>query len=409
MSDDPRLGLPSGSSALQDQLCPGRWRAQKEFDALTGGQIEEEQEPEKNGEDMDHDAEAGKRIHKIYAGEVCEAATERERERARQALQVDTEMHEKWAANFNGLPFAPITALREHRWWLHNENGEPLYSGQTDLVKFRGKVGEEVDILVADLKGLWGHHDDALLNQQLRRYIALIDANIQGMGYTVLRSAAAYLNQPAVTMRPQLALYEREDIDTAVMQMHLDIAAMMDPEAPRVAGPVQCHHCRAKLVCEEFIQERQELPLALPVEMSVDPPRKEVLAAALNKLPGEKLAQIIPWLPTFEHLVALAKSETKRRLRQDPLSVPGFRLKKNSPRSKVVDLLKVWDRLTSAYALTAEEFLALCSITKQNCEDVIREKSGLKGKGLDEKVKIILDGATMAIPVSDSIEEGEPQ
>lgn len=408
--EDPRLGLPSGSSALEDSLCPGRWRAQKEFLAMAEGDLELEEEDAHDGppDDMDRDAEAGKRIHKLYAGETCPEATEPEQRRAMQALEVDTKMHGLWAEFFKDEPEAPIQAMREHRWWLKDLNGEPIYSGQTDLVKIRGKAGGIADILVADLKGLWGYHDSAVQNMQLRRYIALINANIPEMGFASLRSASAYLNQPAKTLKPVLVQFDSDDIETATFQMHLDIAAMMDENAPRTAGPVQCHHCKAKLLCAEYQESIAQLPVPLPIG-TAEVPTKENLTDTIAKLPGSALAALLPWLPALINTADLAKAEAKRRLRKDALSVPGYRLKKNASRSKVVDLLKLWNRLSSQYNLSAEEFVKLCTITKGNVEQVTRDKSGLKGKALDAKITAVLEGCTMPIPVSDSLEEGTPE
>lgn len=408
MKDDPRLGLPSASAALENELCPGRWRLQREFDALSEGvEIEEEQDGAHG--DLDRDAEAGKRIHRIYAGEPCPEATEAERQRARQAMEVDTRIHEQWASTFDGKPYQPIVTMREHRWWLKDEAGNPIYSGQTDLVKIRGDAGGPVDILVGDLKGLWGQKDAADLNKQLHHYIALIAASITDLGYTELASAAAYLNQPAVTMKPALVPFDRDDIGALLLEMQIDLAAMMDPDAPRAPGPIQCHRCRAKLICPEFIAAIDEPTLPIVDLRSPLPiPDKETLKAKVELLSGPALAKILPWLPVFDNMVALTKSEAKRRLRADPASVPGWHLKKNSSRSKIVDLQKIWNRLVAQYELSAEEFLKLCSITKENCENIIREKSGLKGQKLDAKVSVVLDGCTMPIKVSDSLEEGPP-
>lgn len=410
--DDPRLGLPSGSSALEDSLCPGRWRLQQTFKEMTQGEDLEVDEDDSNGgppDDIDRDANAGKRIHKLYAGEECPEATEPERRRASQALAVDTEMHNKWAEYFRADPEAPIQAMREFRWWLNDESGQPIYSGQTDLVKIRGHAGGEADILVGDLKGLWGYHDSAVLNQQIRRYIALVAVNITEMGFTGIRSAAAYLNQPAKTLHPVLAAYEREDIEAAVFQMHMDIAAMMDENAERHPGPVQCHHCLGKLICAEYQESLSELPMPVPIGTPAEIPTKERITEVMAKLPGQSLAHLIPWFPALENTVALAKAEAKRRLRKDPLSIPGYRLKKNSPRHKVVDLVKLWQRLNKEYDIDAEEFVKLCAITKQNVEQIARDKSGLKGQALDSKLKALLDGCTMPTPVSDSLEEGTPE
>lgn len=401
---DPRLGLPSASSALQDQLCLGRWRKQREYLAMVESDTPDEDESgsSNNGSptyDLDKDAEAGKRIHKLYARQECPEATSPERERAEHGLRIDEEMGAKWRQIFIGMKDVKWIEYRERRWWLKDSEGNPVYSGQTDVVWIRGNPGSEADILVGDLKGLWGYHDPATLNVQLRRYIALIAANIEGLGYTRVVSACAYLNQPAKTLKPVMAKYEEDDIMEAILEMWTDLANMQDPDAPRTPGPVQCHHCKGKLICEEYLNQTEKQILRITPEL----PDKKAIEYQLSRLPGDKLAQLLPWFDALEDLVALGKSEAKRRLRVDPAGVPGFMLKKNSPRRRIEEIVKVYTRLNAAYGTTSDEILKMCTTSISDIQEHVREKSGLKGKALEEKVNGVLDGATVPVPVSDSL------
>jgi hypothetical protein len=355
---------------------------------------------------MDLDAEAGKRIHLLYSGKECPGATQAEIDRAEKALQVDAKMKSAWLTSIGAdlEPAKPILELRESRWWLRGENQEPLYSGQTDAVWIRGDEGGEADILVADLKGLFGYHDPAPLNMQIRRYIALVAANRSGMNYTGIRSASAYLNQPAKTLNPVMTTYDADAIEMAVMEMHMDLAAMMDPDAKRIAGPVQCHHCRAKLLCPEF-EKAQSAVMVSVVEQVTAPPSKETLSEGIAALPGPTLAKFLAWVPAFRDACDLAQTEGKRRLRDDPASVPGWALKPNAPRSKVEDVTTLFARCSAEWQVTGLAFTALCSITKKNIQQLVREKSKLKGAALDAKVTEIMAGTTRPIPVSASLEK----
>lgn len=407
---DERAGCPSGSSALQDQLCPGRFQLQKQWDTTCPS---EEPEVVLSGleynadpENIDNDAEAGKRIHLLYAGKACTAASQAEIDRAEKALQVDAKMKSQWLTSLGAdlEPEIKILELRETRWWLRDEKGDPIYSGQSDVVWIRGNEDGPADILLGDLKGLWGHHDPAPLNMQIRRYIALIAANAIDAGYTGINSASAYLNQPAKTLMPAMTVYDEEAIQMAVLEMHSDIAAMMDPKATRTAGPVQCHHCTAKLICPEYQEAQLTLVETVSLPAILEPPTKEALSEAVKLLPASQLSKLLDWTPALENACELAKFEAKRRLREDALSLPGWNLKPNPSRSKVEDVNELFKRCALAYGVTAEVFTKLCSIPKGAVIELVKAHSGLKGAALDAKVVELLAGTTRAVKVQHSLE-----
>lgn len=407
---DERQGLPSASSALENSLCAGRWQAQKAFtDAIC--EVEEQDESDEDDEheiktkgttpDMDKDAEAGKRIHSLYAKQPCPGASQAEIDRAEAAHKVDAKMYEIWQTLFRGLPEQPVIELREVRWWLRDEGGAPLYSGQSDAVWIRGEMGGPADILLADLKGLWGYHDPAKLNCQIRHYIALIANSITEYGYTHVVSALAYLNQPAKTMSPQPVEFDLEAIQKAIELMKEEVEMISSEDALRTPGPVQCRRCIAKLTCEEYHQEQAIItaPLSFTAEST-----KEQLTEKIGMLLPNKLAILCDWAPALKDAAKLAENEAKRRLREDAASVPGYRLKENSPREKVVDVKLVFTRLAQK-GVTADEFATLCSISKSNIEIALRSKTGTKGKALDDAVSATVKGATMPIKVSASLEK----
>lgn len=401
---DPRLGLPSGSSALEDSLCKGRFHAQKAWAALSGETDVQDNdiEPDVTTE-LDADAEAGKRVHLIYSGEPCPAATHAEHERAQTALSIDLKKRNEWLNSFPPEEeYDPIESLREYRWWLKNpDTGEKIYSGQTDAVWFRGKKGGPCHILVADLKGLWGSHDPAKSNRQIRRYIALIASCIQEVGYTEVLSAAAYLNQPAVNKDPEMVLYTAEHIFEAVLEMQMEIPEILDPNAPRSVGPVQCGRCRGKMICEEWLEHTKNIPV---VPANVDPiPAKEQIATRVEMMTDDDLQRALPWRPALANFLDMLEAEAKRRLRKDPNCMPLFYLKPNPNRSKVSDAKKVFTRLNSEFGVSGDEFCEISSVTKEGCEGLIRKHSPLVGKALEAKLKDLFDGATTPIPVAASL------
>lgn len=407
-TDDPRHGLPSGSNALYDALCHGRWQLQKQWDAQWQGEQEEvsNDTDHSSGElDMDNDAAAGRRIHKLYAGLECPEARPAEIERAEQGRQVDKNMLGKWLSTFESLePLpGPIQEYREKRWWLKDEEGKEVYSGQTDVVWIMGKPGEPAHCLLGDLKGLWGDHDQSPINMQLRRYIALIAANIQELGFSALASAAAYLNQPAVYLVPFLTRFSEDDIAQFSLEMWSDLAAITDPDAERIAGPVQCKHCRAKLICDAYEKEQDNLQVIISPDCNAVPAKSEVLAA-IRSLPDSSLSRLLEWLPAFANAIDLAKIVAKDRLKSNPECMPDWRLKPNTPREKIADPLEVFLRLKNKYDMPAEDFICGTQLSKDTCRTWLRVSTGRKGKLLEGDLDALLEGLTAPIAVAASLE-----
>lgn len=405
-TNDERAGLPSGSSALYDSLCHGRYQLQKQWDeAFPEPEVEAAEDA--GHDDMDSDAEAGKRIHLLYAGKECPEASQAEIDRAEKARRVDEAMKEQWLGFFDYEPGGQIVEYREKRWWLTDPVGNQLYSGQTDVVWVRRSKDGIADVLVGDLKGLWGHHDPAPINMQLRRYVALVAVNMENLfGVPVeLRSASAYLNQPVKTLKPVLTQFEKADIEKAVQEMNDEIAAITDPNAKRTAGSIQCTHCRAKLICEEYQFAEAQIKGVIAYPLLTGVPAKEDLARSIAALPSDKLARILGWVPALIDACDMAKAEAKRRLKADENAVPGWRLWPNSPRSKIDNINTVYERCETQFSLEEKEFTKLCSITKKALTELVREKSGLKGAALELKVGEIIDGAIRTIPVSPSLEK----
>lgn len=416
---DERLGLPSGSSALEDSLCAGRYQLQRQWDEFCPETVEESASEDNGGpDDIDRDREAGVRIHLLYAGKECPEASSAEHDRAEKARAVDEKIKSLWVSQWEFEPLGTIQEWREKRWWLHGGlDAKPIYSGQTDVVWIRGEAGGSADILVGDLKGLWGHHDSAPLNMQIRRYVALIAENIQSAGFTELRSATAYLNQPAKSMNPVVTQFFADDIATAVMEMQMDVAAMTDPDAARTAGSVQCHRCRAKLICAEYQEAQAKVvhavaPMVKAVPLTVQAPNiieiatnKVTLAESLKALSSEQLVRLLPWCPALENAAELARQEAKRRLRIDMDSVPGWQLVPNSPRARVEDVLTVFNRFAEGYGVDSLTLTKLCSITKKALTDLLRAKSGLKGGPLADKLDELLKDCVKMSQVQSSLEK----
>ena len=102
-----------------------------------------------------------------------------------------------------------------------------------------------------------------------------------------------------------------------------------------------------------------------------------------------------------------ADKEARVRLGKDPNCLKDYHLVPTHDRSKIKDMIKLWNRLHAAYNLSAEEFLPACGISKESVEVILRSKSGLKGQAFEDRLKVVLEGTTEPIHVCPSLRRKE--
>ena len=207
---DERRGHTSASNAAADRLCPGRHLAQR-------GLAEKESA----------EASQGALIHSVFAGEKPESVLDSESAKTlRRAKEIESIILGNWLCGIDVK--APAECHREKRMWDYVET----HSGQADAFWIvDAENGKHA--LLEDLKSLYGDHDDADENEQLRDLAALIYCN-----YGV-QSVTAYINQPNVAWRIEdvkLVRYSEKDLMRAYREMCERVLKSNLPTSPRIPG-----------------------------------------------------------------------------------------------------------------------------------------------------------------------------
>lgn len=437
--EDPRLGLPSASRLEQLRLCPGSGRAQQ-------GLAEVPRE----------DAASGRRIHQWLAGhatpltpaelETAQACRAQQRQllarftASQPAAEVGPVVNATKTNRKPGtlLPEAPKntalstvipkslsssslitegerlscrkrkcnrkqagsdgrfthiepgTLLRarvdspmdeefvEHRFWLLDDARRPVMSGQADWVVIRGRRA-----LIVDFKTGHGAVTASPRNPQLMALAVMLAGE-----RPELEEILTAIIQPAVSEAPLCAVYDRPALAHARTAIGRTLDAARAADAPLVAGPHQCQYCRAKAQCPAA----RELLGALAVPASLEP------------VTNPELAQLLARCGAAEQTIAALRAEARRRLEAGQ-EIPGWRLKPGAWRERVLDARAVFDRLT-AWGVTANEFTALCAVTKTNLKTLLQEKAGLRGAALEAALASVLEGLTESHPTAPTLVQG---
>lgn len=223
VSEDPRLGLPSASSFGLDAICPGRQAL-----LATVGDIPEP---------FDEDANRGTVLHACWERGAAVGLSGEDEELFNEGERLVKEAFSQWAMKLSALPKA-IEGPREHRFWLHDQDGNVAASGQADRHWYCGVHG-----LIIDYKSLWAKSlAPSELNWQLL-FLAVCAAR----EYDLQHVRCAFVKP----MYRQLDIvdYNEQDLEraqSAVQQVLWNSKHILD----RRAGP-HCRHCKAVTVCQE--------------------------------------------------------------------------------------------------------------------------------------------------------------
>jgi len=216
---DERRGHTSASNAASDRLCPGRHLAQRGMEETESAE-----------------ASQGTLIHSVFAGEKPETVLDSESAKTlRRAKEIESIILGNWICGIDVK--GPAECHREKRLWNYVED----HSGQADAFwTVDAENGKHA--LLEDLKSLYGEHDDADENEQLRDLAALIYCN-----YGV-QSVTAFINQPNVAWKVEdvkLVRYSEKDLMRAYREMNERVLKSNLPTSPRIPGLKQCQFCKA--------------------------------------------------------------------------------------------------------------------------------------------------------------------
>lgn len=362
---DERRGLPSASGYARLKRCPGslgleRWMP-------------------RDVDDSSEESRSGDRIHAKMAGEDVELTDDEERVVAR-----FRRLEEQLLAQFQ--PEGGWQKIeRETRMWLTDDEDHEMMSGKPDVIAWSYDV-----MLVIDFKSGWLGAEDAPENDQLRALAVIADRN--SADHELKKVYVAIVGR---TGEPIVAEYDKDTLDAAWLEMDEALCSATSIYAPLVPGPKQCKYCRAKSVCPALQS------LTLPAEAG-----GKVPLAAINATP-EQMTAMLEVCDVADIRIEAIRKEAKRRLAENPNSIPGYRLKPGAAPEKIVNVQGVFERCLE-HGVTAEKFAARTSITKKNLSALLKDATGAKGKGLDAICEAVTAGYTESKQSAPSLERYTP-
>lgn len=312
------------------------------------------------------DAAFGNAIHIALAKGSSEGLTAQQEDIYESFLAIEKKLLVQFfGPEVEGMNPKPVC---EKRYWAKWPDGLQ-HSGQLDRVHRKGSRA-----LIIECKSLVGEIPESPKNMQLRDQAALFD-----IGNALLTEVGVAVIQPLATHSPELCIYNREHLMRAREEMYKRVAASNQPNAPRTASAIQCKFCKFKPQCPEYqAWAGSQLPVAkslVDVPMaSWTPDQRKQFADGFDS--AQK------WLNNaWDFLEQLAKA--------DPNAVPGYIMKPNTPRAKIVNLQSVFDR-AAKHGVPLADFLKSASISKEALTEMTRTASKLKGKGLTAAIVEII-------------------
>lgn len=351
-----RRNATSASNAQADSLCPGRFKAQQGLPDI-----------------INEDAVFGQQIHAALAKGTAGSLDP-------QGLDTDQlsiyesckEIEEKLVREAFGTDYDKVKIFREERLWGKIPPDMLEHSACPDVVYRYGPKG-----LVIEYKCLPGDIPDSPANLQLRDQVVL------AAGAYTLSDIATAIVQPLVTHNPQVCVYEPDDIKKAEAEMQERVRKSHQPNAPRIAGEVQCKFCKAKSICKEYAVWTKSLL----------PPAVNIFDVPVNQWTPEQCARFCEGLPVATKWLEDCKKAMKDRLRANPAAIPGWNLEPGDTRRPVTDPQELYNRFF-AQGGTIEMFLKCVDVTKKDLEAQVRLVTKAKGKGLKAIMDKLLEGVT---------------
>lgn len=360
---DERRGQTSASNAHADSLCPGRHGAQRGL-------------PEETTEY----AESGQVIHEALAKKDGETTAHKLSLADREVFDACRSLEKKLCIDYFGeQPPAPMRVSRETRLWVKfaKMDGHALrdyeHSGQPDVVFRSGTKA-----LICEYK--CGHVEvgESPMNLQLRDQAVLVSGNL-----TLLDEIATAVIQPAVTMDPQITVYDKDAIERARIEMYERVIASNQPNAPRIPGEVQCQFCKARNGhCAQYQAWAGRL---MPVQMLT------VMEVPMASWTAEQRSLVTSGIAPALKFIEELKAFMKNGIKADPSFCPGWELRPGNRVETITDPQKCLDRFATLGG-KLEDFMPAVKVGKGALKEAIHKVSGKKGKALEEALKSITDG-----------------
>lgn len=333
--DEERGGLPSASSMKRTRRCPGWLNLSKTIPKQEGGA----------------DADTGTSRHGMIELEIDPDTVDDKNEAY--VLAQSARLREK-ALREAGFDPETVQAEKEVRYWVHDEHMQAVCSARLDYLA----IGEDHGLIV-DYKTLFGNHASAHQNEQLACQ-AVAAAEVHD--FNRVRVA---LIQPNLETAKQLtqAEFTRSDLVYARAEVLRWSYAAMEPNAPRIPGPVQCDNCPCRAYCPEAMAAG--FTITLSAQYAVDTP--------------ENMAWLLDRAELATKVVKSIREKAKRMIEAGTV-IPGWKITPGDTKRTITQPTVAFSIVANAGA-NADE-LSACATVKISELDKLYYKKRKAADGL---------------------------
>jgi hypothetical protein len=365
MTEDRKNLPPSASELHRVSACPGYLAAKKALPPR----------PEVENED----AASGTRCHAAFSGDTSVVLSDAELDVVARATRITTELVEQ-------LGFDGVEPICEKRLFMGME-----FTGKPDRVYIKGHRA-----FIPDLKAGRIEVEAAESNKQLRGYVVLLSSN-----YPDLTEILTCPIQPWVTGKPVPVSYGPQDICLAQDELTAALAAAAQPDAPRIPGS-WCAYCPIMLA--GACPEAREYSLTPPIP---DLPPDITPAAIAATLTGPTLADFLERRIIAKKIIDAVEDEAKKRLSEDPQSVPGWGLTEGKRLEEITEPEIVFGR-AEELGVTQSQFMTAVKLLKGKLSDAVKLATGKRGKELEAQMETLLAGCTTTKLSTPSLTKTKP-
>ena len=272
-----------------------------------------------------------------------------------------------------------------------------IFSGKADFVAVAGDRA-----LIVDYKTLHGDHDHAAENDQLLSLAVLVARRHR------VDSVRVAIVQPRKG-RPTVADFTRDLLVAAGDWLTTVLSEERDATPDQVNAGDWCHYCPHRIKCSAFAE-----PILATVErhakrletLDDDTARKAMFARAAE-LPDAELAERYRALKWVGWYVNAVEGVTRMRAAENgDFANRYFRIEEGKGKESIADVALVWAELAKL-GVSPEAFSAHCKTSKTAVKALVKEVTALKGKALDDAVRMCLAGAVkLGAPVQKIVPSG---
>jgi hypothetical protein len=339
---DERGGKPSASKGEDYEACHGKHQMESGLKDTSSAAAEE-----------------GNRIHlwleDDQAIELSRDELALAKEMESQRCDVMDFVFPEWRDN------PPSIIIKEERLWYRGNR----YSGKADFVAINGKKA-----LIVDYKCGRVPVSHARVNGQMRWNVALLDCEYD------LEYVTVALIQPRCST-PTVFTYDLKGIKKARRRVTATLRKMEAENPSLSAGEKQCKYCKAKGFCPELNKKQEAI--------------SRVSDAA--ELSTSQLSELLVAIPAIEAKCKAIKSHAKDLLRENPNAIEGWELSSPAPTRTISSAESAFKELEDESMISAERFLASCSVSVTKLQREIVEHTGMGPTEAKRRMSEVLSGA----------------